>query len=409
MAVMYDPIRGPLYDPIYDPMKGKFEGIVAPSVHFDGTQANISDAAVVGPSLVFARTGLAYAFDASGVLQTVADGVGRFASHWHDGSSWVNEGFQAEGTRIQLSAAPRDLTNAAWTATNITPALNATGLDGVANSATTLTATANNGTITESITSAINDHSTRFWIKRVTGTGTIEITDNNFTNTLDVTSALSSTLWTPHHVVRNQANPVIGIRMGTSGDVIEVDVAQPEVGSIPSSPILVAGATRNRDELQYTDLSVLPAGSDMSFAVKFMIPVLLPSGATDHSVYDISDTALSDSHAVRVDMGSVFLSSIGASSDGGGWAGFDSEAYVEGAAAGVATAFALNDVYINYNGAREDTDTSATPWTDQLSRLELGYRTFTGGDKQPVYGFIKSFKAFDSRISNAQTQTEATP
>src|SRR5687768_4314759 len=46
----------------------------------------------------------------------------------------------------------RDLTNAAWTKTNMTASKNLVGIDGVANTATTLTATASDATVTQGFT-----------------------------------------------------------------------------------------------------------------------------------------------------------------------------------------------------------------------------------------------------------------
>ena len=136
-------------------------------------------------------------------------------------------------------------------------------MTGVANSASTLTATANNGTITQTVTIASAARVNGFWIKRVGGTGTIEITDNNFTSTVDVTASLSSAVYTWHTTSRTQANPVFGIRMGTSGDVIEVDFVGLEEGSYATYPLPVGASavTRNRDILGTTDVSWFPTSA----------------------------------------------------------------------------------------------------------------------------------------------------
>jgi hypothetical protein len=68
--------------------------------------------------------------------------------------SSVAQGLLVEEARVNLAIWGRDLTNAAWTKTNMTTAKTATGADGSANGATTLTATAGNATVLQSITSA---------------------------------------------------------------------------------------------------------------------------------------------------------------------------------------------------------------------------------------------------------------
>ena len=94
------------------------------------------------------RSGSAYRFNSSGVLvAAVADTI----RHDHD----VNGsplGWLSEATRTNYQLHCRDWTDVAYSATNITPAKDATGLDGVTNSASTLTATGAAGTITQTIT-----------------------------------------------------------------------------------------------------------------------------------------------------------------------------------------------------------------------------------------------------------------
>jgi hypothetical protein len=77
-----------------------------------------------------ARYGLPFEWDASGNLQ----------------------GILVEEARTELCLHNSDLTNAAWTKSNLTTAKTATGPDGVANSATTCTATAANATALQAIT-----------------------------------------------------------------------------------------------------------------------------------------------------------------------------------------------------------------------------------------------------------------
>jgi hypothetical protein len=137
-----------------------------------------------------------------------------------------------------------DLTNAAWTATNMTAAKTATGADGVSNSATTLTATAGNATILQAITSASATRVTGCWIKRRTGTGDIEITQNNGTNWTAVTVTSS---WTQVAIPSaSLTNPTVGIRIVTSGDAVDVQYFQHEAKAFLSSAIPTTGSTVTR-------------------------------------------------------------------------------------------------------------------------------------------------------------------
>ena len=89
----------------------------------------------------------------------------------------------------------RVLTNASWTATNITPALNQVGLDGSSNTASSITATAGNGTILQAITSTSATRVQSAYCKRITGSGEIDMTTDGGTTWTAITCT-STTAWT---------------------------------------------------------------------------------------------------------------------------------------------------------------------------------------------------------------------
>ena len=152
----------------------------------------------------------------------------------------------------------RDMTDAAWTATDMAVAKNAVGLDGIVNSASTLTASAANGTVTQSPTLGSLERTYSVWVKRKTGSGTIEITDNNFTNATDITSSINSSTFTKFEIFRTQSNPVVGIRIVTDTDAVEVDFNQVEDGDFATSPIDTDIFTvRQGDDLFFNDTSFI--------------------------------------------------------------------------------------------------------------------------------------------------------
>ncbi len=129
-----------------------------------------------------------------------------------------------------------------------------TGLDNVANSASRLTAAANDATIMQLLTAATGTRTASAFIKRISGTGTISLTRNGGTNWTDITSSLVTDSWVLVQMTSDVgANPTVGIKMGTSGDVIDVDCVQDENGAWATSPILTttAAVTRNADVLSY--------------------------------------------------------------------------------------------------------------------------------------------------------------
>lgn len=123
------------------------------------------------------------------VLMEIASGTARFGGARYNAGTWYNTyadgsaisastllGYHAEGARTNNLLYSRDLTQAAWAAKNITPAKTATGIDGAANSATTLTAGAADATILQTLTLAAATRSSSSYVKRRTGTGNVYMT-----------------------------------------------------------------------------------------------------------------------------------------------------------------------------------------------------------------------------------------
>jgi len=141
----------------------------------------------------------------------------------------------------------RDLTNAVWSGSNVTTAKNAVGADGVASGATTLTATAASGTVLQALSHASQSRIFSAYVRRVSGSGAIQMTTNGGTNWTTVT--ISSLYTQVACAAQTVASGTVGFRMAVSGDVIEVDFTQGEVGPVFTSPIptTTAAVTRNAD------------------------------------------------------------------------------------------------------------------------------------------------------------------
>lgn len=160
-------------------------------------------------------------------------------------------GYLAEGARTNLCLQSRDLSNASWTKVNTTGAKDQTGIDGVANSASSLTATLGGGTCLQTITEAPTDSTLSLFIKRITGTGTITIQQG--ASTSEISAQVNSTTYTQVSLDATVLNPSIGITLGTNGDKIAVDCVQFENGAFASTPIptTTVAVTRNADVLTY--------------------------------------------------------------------------------------------------------------------------------------------------------------
>ncbi len=191
-------------------------------------------------------------------------------------------------------AKARDLSDAAWTKASMTCAKTATGADSVANAASTCTSSSTNGSATYAVTAASAQRATTLYIKRRTGAGTVIITRDNFDGGADVSASLSSTVWKRVRslcgvntssipadnnfraidnciqvvaMTATAANPIVGIKLGTSGDAVDVDFVQDEL-DYPSSPM--AGFARAADFVSGSP-SGLPgtSGGEMSMDFGF--------------------------------------------------------------------------------------------------------------------------------------------
>ena len=186
--------------------------------------------------------------NSAGLITQATANTARFD---YNPSTLAAKGILLEGARTNVVLWNRDLTNAAWTASNVTVAKDQTGADGVANSASSLTATAGNGTVLQAITLASSARYQSAYVKRLTGSGTINMTMDNGT-TWTAISPTSS--WTALEIpTQTLANPTVGFRIVTSGDAIAVDYVQNENGAFRSSaiPTTSASVTRAADSLSF--------------------------------------------------------------------------------------------------------------------------------------------------------------
>ena len=137
-----------------------------------------------------------------------------------------------------------DFTNAAWVKSNLTAAKTATGPDGVANSASTLTATAANATALQAITSTSAARITSMFVKRRTGTGVIEMTQDNGSTWTAVTVTAG---WTRVSIPSaTAADPTVGIRVVTDTDAIDVALFDHELGAFITSPVATVASQVTR-------------------------------------------------------------------------------------------------------------------------------------------------------------------
>lgn len=343
--------------------------------------------------LTFTRASSGTYFNSSGLLQTAATDVARFDNTPITGASAL--GLLIEEARTNVPLWDRDLTNAAWTATDVTVAKTATGIDGVVNSASTLTATGANGTVLQAVTLASSARFQTAWVRRRTGTGTVEMTmDNGSTWTAIVPTAAWSRLLIPTQTL---ANPTVGFRIVTSGDAIDVDFGQNENGTFATSSIATttAAVTRAADVC-----SILTSAFPFNASEGTIVAEgLSPAGASaNNCIAELNDGTQSNrillfrttGNAAQFQVDVATVSQAGIS--GGTW---------NVATSGkIAAAWAANDFATCFNGGAVATDTSGSIPAG-LTTLVIGD---SGGGNRYWNSTIRRLSYWPRRLSNTQLQ-----
>lgn len=357
-----------------------------PSLAFDA--ANLA----VPAGFTFTRASTAWAFNASGVLVSAANNVPRFD---YDPSSLALQGLLMEEQRTNLALWCRDLTNAAWTKTNITAVKDQTGIDGAANSASKITASAANGVVLQSVTSASAARITTAYVKRITGSGVVQMTQNGGTTWTPVTVTAS---WTRVSIPSaTVTNPSIGFRLVTNGDAIAVDCVQLESAAFATSPIATttASVTRAQDFLDASPISSWFNPTEGTFsvegrayvtgAVHSVFAATYGVGATDfHNLFWANGAATWNGNTGGVQQYS--LSKVSPS-----WA----------AARKMAMCYRANDYAWAYETDAVQNDTAGTlPTTPD--RFYVGRHP--NGSAWPLSGWIRRFTYYPRRVTDQRLQ-----
>ena len=220
-------------------------------------------------SATFTRATSATCWSSSGLILTVGTGVAR--SSYTELTAAEYLGYWSEEARTNTCLWARDFTNAAWVKTTCTAALDQVGIDGAANTASSLLATAGNATVKQTLALAAVNRPFSVYIKRLVGTGNIDLAQDGATFTNQ--SVANDGLWHRCTLVASQLNPVLSIRIVTNADKIAVDYAGLEDASggaatFPTTPILTTtvAVTRNADVLSYPTAGNLSGVAGTVFA-----------------------------------------------------------------------------------------------------------------------------------------------
>lgn len=339
-------------------------------------------AGVLPSGVTYSRASAATYFDASGVLQTAAVDAPRWS---YSGGKIV--GLICEPAAINYCLNSRNL--AAWTLASASATLTATGLDGSANSASRLSATSANGRCYQVAGIVGTSCVWSVYVRRVSGTGTVRLSVDNFASTTVVSVTAS---WTRVQMV-GVTGSHIGIQIDTSGDVIEVDCCQLEsTGVLPSSPIITTGATvtRSPDVLTMAAPVVDPIDGALVFDGQMLRLPASSSAALVSATAGTSAATFSVTSAgvLRADYttASVLQASINGST------------IAAGATVSMALTWASNDVRLATNGALGTPDVSASMGSGTSGSITIG--SGSGGSSL----VITELRTYGSAWSDADLQ-----
>ncbi len=221
-------------------------------------------------AITFTRASAATATSSDGYITVVPTNRPRISTPPSD----TGPALLVEGANTTLALQTRDLSNASWTKSSMTCTKNATGVDAVASSASTCTATGANGTVLQTITTAAATRTTTFTIKGVTLTGAVYLTrDNDSTRaTLDssncfaqgskVATAPNTSAFVRCYVASSVLNPTVGLKIQNSGDSIVVDMANDTDSAFPVSEIIATTTSATRASELNNITTPTPTGFD---------------------------------------------------------------------------------------------------------------------------------------------------
>lgn len=320
-------------------------------------------------------------------------GTALYALPYEWNSSGTALGVRIEEARTNVVLQNRDLSNAAWTKTNVTAAKDQTGIDGAANSASSITATAGNGTCLQAITLGSSARYQSAFIKRITGSGTVEMTMDNGTTWTAVTVTSS---WAPVEIpTQTLANPTVGFRIVTSGDAVAVDMVQNENGAFRTSPIVTAGATVTR-------------AADNTTIAASLFPYNQPEGAVYVSFR--TDAFVNTARVINLSGGGatarvvdISLATGNTSSLFNGTSSSATKAFSLGATTKAAAAYKTADYAFTANGAA--VATLATVAVNTATTLQIGQ---LGSGANALNGWMQQVMYLPRRMTNTELVTVTT-
>jgi hypothetical protein len=361
--------------------------------------------------ITFTRASNATYMGSVGLLATASSGLPRFdwASTDRTGagtiaspfviplaSTSICNGILIEESRQNRLLWCRDATQSgSWTCANVTPLLNQTGIDGVANAASSLTASADGGTCIQTITLASGSRTGSVYLKRLTGTGAVQVSlDGTTWSTVD----LSSTEWRRIVLSGTVTNPVVGIKLATNGDAVAMDYGQVEDGAFATSPVLTttAGATRAA-ELGTINANIYPVVNFNEVTLFGIARFLYPGSGGGNAILSLKDIYINTGLYLQASASSILINSP------------SSSAYLIltvsiNSIYSIAASLTQKEAIISYNGNYPITNAINNSFSPRLSPSLATVQIGAYNTQYPTNGYISRVSLFPKRMNAKQLQ-----
>ena len=306
-------------------------------------------------------------------------------------------GYPAEGARADVlgatAAIRRTMADVGWVVGATTTVGSATGADGVASAAASLTFGAVEATNTILFTTVLGSAQRTYsaQVRRKTGTGAVYMTDNGGTNWTEITSLLNTSTYALVQVTRTQANPVVGFKGATNTDAIEVDFNTIEAASFANPTPIPVNVSKAADVLTHPasgNASQMPLTVYAEYA-----PTNTQSNGGDVVVMIHDGTGNNRMLVYMLAASTRALVTTG----GVGQADVNVGAITQGAVNKLAGLFAADRVNIFKDGTGGTEDTSATS-PGAMTTISIGAQD--AGLAQP-FGTIRNVDIFRTKRTSA--------
>lgn len=344
--------------------------------------------------LSLSRSGTATRIDPMGRVEAVTADVLR---HDFDPVSGVYRGWLIEESRTNHLVQSRDVTASPWTRSNLAAARDAEGMDGVAATACTLTATLADGAVYQAVTAASAAYTLSVDVKRASGSGAVSLTLDGGASWFDVTASVRTDRFTRVSITQTLADPTPGLKLTASGDAVVADYWQLEAGAFATSRIPTTTAPLTRG----ADVALLDPADGWFNADEGTVYIEAVAGAVGSNpknLFSSSDTPDAVECSVNAHGDGVHVN-LGAIASGFSGATPSGIAVTPGAAVRLALCYAPGGGSIVQDGTAFQTYSAGTRW--DTTQFAVGCQ-LRGGAQRFLNGHVRHVAVFPRRLSDAQ-------